>query len=93
MALRTTASVARPKSRSLRVTIPEGVVAYLNIKDGDKLEWRMEILGTNKVILVQKAAENSENEPLFGEIPRKASTLDVLKRMEEGSRSSERGKS
>ena len=53
-ALITTATTASPKTKSLRATIPEGVVAYLGIVDGDKLEWRMEIMEGQKVVLMRK---------------------------------------
>lgn len=54
MSLETTASVARPNSKSLRATIPEGIVAFLNLQDGDKLEWRMEIVKGERVATVKK---------------------------------------
>ncbi len=53
--LSSTATVASPKTKSLRATIPEGVVAYLGINNGDKLEWRMEFMNGEKVVLVKKA--------------------------------------
>jgi len=43
MSLSSTVGVARPGSKSLRATIPEGIVAFLEIEDGDRLEWRMVI--------------------------------------------------
>jgi hypothetical protein len=58
--LMTTATVASPKTKSLRATIPNGVVAYLGLRDGDKLEWRMEIENGGKVVLLRKGAEVSE---------------------------------
>lgn len=33
---------ARPNTKSLRCTIPEGVVAFLGLEDGSKLNWFME---------------------------------------------------
>jgi hypothetical protein len=56
-ALSSTATFASPKTRSLRATIPEGIVAYLGIGSGDKLEWRMEIVNGQKVVFVRKADE------------------------------------
>lgn len=43
MSLESKVSIARPNSKSLRATIPEGCVAFLDLKAGDKLEWRMDI--------------------------------------------------
>lgn len=42
-------------TKSLRSTVPEGVVAYLDIQEGDKLDWRMEIEDGEKVVKVKKA--------------------------------------
>ncbi|MGD0329075.1 MAG: AbrB family transcriptional regulator [Nitrososphaeria archaeon] len=54
MSLLSTATFASPKTKSLRATIPEGIVAYLDLKAGDKLEWRMEIEDGKKVVKLRK---------------------------------------
>lgn len=54
-ALSSTATFASPKTKSLRATIPEGVVAYLGIQSGDIIEWRMEIMDGQKIVLVRKS--------------------------------------
>ena len=54
MSLKSKMSVARPGSTSLRATVPEGIVAFLNLKEGDKLEWKMEIINNNRVAIVKK---------------------------------------
>ncbi len=54
MSLKTRASVARPGSPSLRATIPEGIVAYLNIKEGDALEWKMEMIDDKRIAIIEK---------------------------------------
>ena len=54
MSLKTKASIARPGSPSLRATIPEGIVAFLNIKEGDTLEWKMEMIEEKRVAIVEK---------------------------------------
>ena len=43
MSLKSTVGIAKTGSTSLRATIPEGCVAFLDLKDGDKLEWKMDI--------------------------------------------------
>ena len=53
-ALASTATFASPKTKSLRATIPEGIVAYLGIESGDTIEWRMEIMEGEKIVLVRK---------------------------------------
>ncbi len=55
MGLETTVGIAKVGTKSLRATIPEGVVSYLDLEAGDKLEWRMEIAEGKKVVLVRKA--------------------------------------
>jgi bifunctional DNA-binding transcriptional regulator/antitoxin component of YhaV-PrlF toxin-antitoxin module len=60
MSLKTKASLARPGSPSLRATIPEGIVAFLNIKEGDTLEWKMEMIDDKRVAIVEKMATPEE---------------------------------
>jgi hypothetical protein len=47
-------SIARPGSTSLRATVPEGIVAFLQVKEGDGLEWTMEVLNGQRVAFVRK---------------------------------------
>lgn len=52
--LSSTVGIAKLGTKSLRATVPEGVVAYLDLKSGDKLDWRMEIENGEKVVKVRK---------------------------------------
>jgi len=54
MSLESKVSIARPQSKSLRATVPEGIVAFLDLKKGDKLEWKMEIIENERVTIVRK---------------------------------------
>ncbi|MGI0088269.1 MAG: AbrB/MazE/SpoVT family DNA-binding domain-containing protein [Nitrosotalea sp.] len=54
MSLETTASSAKKDTKSLRATIPEGIVVYLGLKDGDKLEWNMKVIDGKPTALVRK---------------------------------------
>ncbi|MBS7649866.1 MAG: AbrB family transcriptional regulator [Candidatus Bathyarchaeia archaeon] len=45
MGLKSKVSKAKIGTSSLRTTISEGIVEYLNLKSGDKLDWSMEIVG------------------------------------------------
>jgi len=47
---------ARPNSMSLRATVPVGIVAFLGLKAGDRLEWRMEFEENRKVVKLTKKA-------------------------------------
>jgi hypothetical protein len=42
MVLESTVSIAKTGTKSVRATVPEGIVSYLEIGVGDKLEWRMD---------------------------------------------------
>lgn len=56
MSLDSTVGLARPETKSLRATIPEGIVAYLGIQAGDKLEWVMENdKDGERVVVVRRA--------------------------------------
>lgn len=55
MSLESTATSARPETKSLRATIPEGIVAYLELENGDKLEWKMEAVNGKRIATVRKA--------------------------------------
>jgi len=54
MSLKSTLGIAKTGTTSLRVTVPEGIVAFLDLKAGDKLEWRMEIIENERVVIVRK---------------------------------------
>jgi hypothetical protein len=54
MSLKTKVSIARPGSSSLRATVPEGIVAFLELTEKDKLEWKMEIIDGERVSIVRK---------------------------------------
>jgi hypothetical protein len=54
MSLTSTVGIAKLGTKSLRATIPEGVVAYLDLGAGDKLEWKMEIEDGKKVVKIKK---------------------------------------
>jgi hypothetical protein len=55
MSLKSTLGIAKTGTTSLRVTVPEGIVAFLDVKAGDKLDWRMDI-GKNgeRIVIVRK---------------------------------------
>ena len=53
-----TTSFASPKTKSLRATIPEGIVAFLGLRAGDKLDWNMEFRNEERVVEVRKSRPN-----------------------------------
>ncbi|MCL5948850.1 MAG: AbrB family transcriptional regulator [Candidatus Bathyarchaeota archaeon] len=54
MSLKSTVGIAKTGSTSLRATVPEGIVAFLELKESDKLEWKMEIINGERVAIVRK---------------------------------------
>jgi bifunctional DNA-binding transcriptional regulator/antitoxin component of YhaV-PrlF toxin-antitoxin module len=60
MSLKSKVTVARPGSTSLRATVPEGIVAFLGLKEADSLEWKMEIEDGERVAIVRNLAIASE---------------------------------
>jgi len=55
MSLQSTVGIAKIGTRSLRATVPEGIVAFLDIHSGDKLEWKMDIQNGERIVTVRKA--------------------------------------
>jgi len=54
MSLKSTLVIAKTGTTSLRVTVPEGIVAFLDVKAGDKLDWKMDIVDGERVVAVRK---------------------------------------
>ena len=44
---------ATSKSKSLRITIPMGIVKQFNLSEGDKLNWEIRAEGSELVIVVR----------------------------------------
>jgi hypothetical protein len=62
MSLESTVGIAKVGTKSLRATVPEGIVAFLGISEGDKLEWKMEIADNERVAIVRKKPIEKKNE-------------------------------
>ena len=54
MTLESTVSLAKAGTNSLRATLPQGIVSYLNLKAGDKLEWTMNDRNGERFVIVSK---------------------------------------
>jgi hypothetical protein len=59
MDLESTVSVAKPGVKSVRATVPEGIVAFMGLNVGDKLVWKMEIDGDLRFAVVTKKEEGN----------------------------------
>ena len=47
-------ALARPNTTSMRTTIPEGIVVFLQLGLEDTLDWKMETISGERVALVTK---------------------------------------
>lgn len=54
MSLKSTLGIAKTGTTSLRATVPEGIVAFLELKAGDKLDWKMDIVNGERIVIVKK---------------------------------------
>jgi hypothetical protein len=57
MSLKSTVGIAKTGTTSLRATIPEGIVAFLELKAGDKLEWKMVVQDTERMVAIKKLSD------------------------------------
>jgi len=55
MSLSSIVGIAKLGTKSLRATVPEGIVVFLGIEAGDKLEWQMDLQNGERVVIVRKA--------------------------------------
>jgi len=65
MDLQSTVSIAKIGTNSLRATIPQGIVSYLDIQKGDKLKWRMIEQSGNRVVIVFKKDVDNQLDHAF----------------------------
>lgn len=64
MSLQSTLGLARPGTRSLRATVPEGIVAFLALTEGDQLDWRMEVDEKGERYLTVRKLKSEEEEAI-----------------------------
>ena len=58
MSLQSNVGIARTGTKSLRSTIPEGIVAFLDLKQTDKLDWKMETDENHeRIVIVRKVKQ------------------------------------
>jgi hypothetical protein len=55
MGLESTVGVAKVGTNSVRTTVPEGITEFLEVKAGDKLDWKMEVQDNDRIAVVKKA--------------------------------------
>lgn len=57
--LKSTLVYSRAGTTSLKATVPQGIVAFLDLESGEKLEWEMEIIDGKRVAIVCKSHEGT----------------------------------
>ncbi len=62
MGEKTSITRATTKSKSLRTTIPIGIVKQFDISEGDKLEWEIRAEGGKLIIVVKPVKEPVKEE-------------------------------
>lgn len=61
MSLESTVSIAKVGTNSVRATVPEGIVAFLDLKVGDKLVWKMDVTDSGRIAIVTKKGGDRSN--------------------------------
>jgi transcription termination factor Rho len=61
MSLGSTVGLVKSNSKSLKTTIPEGIVVYLELRVGDKLEWKMSSNEDGERVTVVRKAKPINN--------------------------------
>jgi bifunctional DNA-binding transcriptional regulator/antitoxin component of YhaV-PrlF toxin-antitoxin module len=64
MNLTSTVGTARIGTMSLRATIPEGIVAFLELKEGDRIEWEMQVANNERSVIVRRLKPVLDEETL-----------------------------
>ena len=52
--IQTSVGIAKTGTKSLKVTIPMEIVAYLELESGDKLDWKIDATGGRRTVIVKK---------------------------------------
>lgn len=52
---------ATSRSKSLRTTVPVGIIRQLNLSEGDKLNWEIRAEGGELIIVVRPLERGEEN--------------------------------
>jgi hypothetical protein len=60
MVLTTRIALAKAGTKSMKSTIPEGIVEFLQLQDKDELEWQMDIKNNERIAIVKKARIGEE---------------------------------
>ena len=59
----TTLSKASSKIESLRTTIPQSIVRFMKLNEGDKIDWDLKAQDNKIILIVTKVEKKVRNEP------------------------------
>ena len=54
MVLTTKVAIAKAGTKSIKSTVPEGIVEYLQLEHKDELEWKMDNQNNERIAIVKK---------------------------------------
>ena len=60
MVLITRVAIAKAGTKSIKSTVPEGIVEYLQLNDKDELEWNMDTQNNERIAIVRKKKNRDE---------------------------------
>ena len=60
MVLITRVAIAKAGTKSIKSTVPEGIVEYLQLNDKDELEWDMDTQNNERIAIVRKKKNRDE---------------------------------
>ena len=59
----TTLSKASSKIESLRTTVPQSIVRFMKLNEGDKIDWNLKAQDNKIILIVTKVEKKVRNEP------------------------------
>ena len=57
MVLTTKVAIAKAGTKSIKSTVPEGIVEFLQLKDKDELEWNMDMQNNDRIAIIKKVTK------------------------------------
>jgi hypothetical protein len=60
MVLTTRVAIAKAGTKSIKSTVPEGIVEFLKLEDKDELEWKMDMQNNDRVAIVKKVTKDKD---------------------------------
>ena len=65
MVLTTKVAIAKAGTKSIKSTVPEGIVEFLQLKDKDELEWNMDMQNNDRIAIIKKVTKKKNSVELL----------------------------